>query len=61
MGSATLRVWTAEEAERERQALLEQVGLTSEQLRRLAEADALDPDEYRVWRSIYSLDWLLST
>ena len=60
MGSATLQVWTAEEVERERAALLAQVALTVEQLDRLAEANALEPDEYRVWRRLQSLDWLLS-
>jgi hypothetical protein len=59
MGSATLHMWSADEATRERDALLAEVGHTWEQLERHAEADALDEREYQVWRRLQSLGWLL--
>ena len=59
MGSATLHMWSVDEATRERDALLAELGLTGEQLERLADADALDEREYQVWRRLQSLGWLL--
>ncbi len=60
MGNATVEQLSQSDAENERSRLLESFNFTRDQLDRLANADALSPEEYKVLRRIRLLDWLLS-
>jgi len=59
MGTATVEMLTSEEAERQRSSLLDELGMSLDELRSRAEEHLLTPNETAKWRRVEELTWLL--
>jgi hypothetical protein len=59
MGTATVEMLTAEQAREERDRILAELGMSMESLEQDAANGLLDAQEFRVWRRIQTLNWLL--
>ena len=59
MGTATVEVLTAEQARAERERILSELGKSIETLEEHAVDGLLDAQEFRVWRRVQTLNWLL--
>jgi hypothetical protein len=60
MGTATVETLTIEQAKDERARLLQGLGLSPDDLEDRARNGLLDAEEYRVWRHLRTLNWLLA-
>lgn len=61
MGVATVEMLTRDQAERQRSTLLDELGMSLEDLRARAEEHLLTPDETAKWRRVEELTWLLGS
>lgn len=59
MGTATVEKLTADQAAEERDRLLRELGLSMSHLNERADDGLLDAQEFRVWRRVRTLNWLL--
>jgi hypothetical protein len=59
MGTATVEVLTAAQARKERNRILHELGMKMESLEQHAADGLLDAKEFRAWRRIQTLNWLL--
>lgn len=59
MGSVTVEMLTAAEARKERNHILHELGMNIESLEQHAAHGLLDAKEFRAWRRIQTLNWLL--
>lgn len=59
MGTATVEILTAEQAREERERILSELGMSIETLEEHAVEGLLDAQEFRVWRRVQTLNWLL--
>jgi hypothetical protein len=59
MGTATVEMLTAEQAREERERILSELGMSIETLEEHAADGLLDAQEFRVWRRVQTLNWLL--
>jgi hypothetical protein len=59
MGTVTVETLTAEQAQAERRRLLDELGMSMDELEERAADGLLDAQEFRVWRRVRTLDWLL--
>lgn len=59
LGTATLETLTSKQAEAERTRLLQELGLDMAALEERAADGLLDAEEFRVWRRVRTLNWLL--
>jgi len=59
MGTATVEMLTAEQAREERDRILSDLGMSVENLEQHAVDGLLDAQEFRVWRRVQTLNWLL--
>lgn len=59
MGTVTVETLTAEQAQAERRRLLDELGMSMDELDERAVDGLLDAQEFHVWRRVRTLDWLL--
>jgi len=59
MGTATVEILTAEQARMERDRILTDLRMSMETLKQDAANGLLDAHEFRIWRRIQTLNWLL--
>jgi hypothetical protein len=59
MGTATVEMLTAKQARKERDRILSKLGMSMKSLEQDAANGLLDAQEFRVWRRIQTLNWLL--
>lgn len=50
--------WNEEQLAAERQQVLDRLNMSIEDAERLAERNALTPEQYAAWRRLQDLDWL---
>jgi hypothetical protein len=59
MGTATVEMLTAAQARKERSRILHELGMGVDRLEQHARDGLLDAKEFRAWRRIQTLNWLL--
>jgi hypothetical protein len=59
MGTATVEMLTTEQIREERERILSELGMSIETLEEHATDGLLDAQEFRVWRRVQTLNWLL--
>lgn len=59
MGTATVEMLTAKQARKERDRILSELGMSMESLEEDAASGLLDAQEFRAWRRLQTLNWLL--
>jgi hypothetical protein len=59
MGNGTIEKLTRDEANAQRKTLLDNIGMTFDEVRNRADDYSLTPEEMSAWRRIEDLTWLL--